>query len=104
MNDVMNHLTDSRVKQNLSMIMTVKRAARDFLFSKGFEETDTPILMPQTGETYNKTFDIILEDNAAMLADSPQIYKMLLSKAGYEKYFQFAHCFRAITNENNLQG
>lgn len=102
MNDVMSHLTDSKVKRNLSMMMTVKRAARDFLLRKGFEEIDTPILMPQTGEIYNETFDIMLEDNAAMLADSPQIYKMLLTKAGYEKYFQFAHCFRAITNENNL--
>ena len=102
MNDVMEHLTDERVKRNLSMMMTVKRTARDLLFSKGFEEIDTPILMPRTGENYNQTFDIMLEDNAAMLADSPQIYKMLLSKAGYEKSFRFAHCFRAITHENNL--
>lgn len=102
MNEVIRHLTDSKVKRNLSMIMTAKKAARDFLFSKGFDEIDTPILMPRTGETYNATFDIMLEGHEAMLADSPQIYKMLLSKAGYEKYFQFAHCFRSITNENNL--
>ena len=101
MNDVMEHLTDERVKQNLSMMMTVKRTARDLLFSKGFEEIDTPVLMPRTGENYNQTFDIILENNAVMLADSPQIYKMLLSKAEYEKNFRFAHCFRAITHENN---
>ena len=100
--DIMEHLTDERVRQNLSMMMTVKRTARDILFSKGFEEIDTPILMPRTGENYNQTFDIMLEDNAAMLADSPQIYKMLLSKAEYEKNFRFAHCFRAITHENNL--
>ena len=102
MNDVMEHLTDDRVKRNLSMMMTVKRTARDLLFSKGFEEIDTPILMPRTGEDYNQTFNILLEDNVAMLADSPQIYKMLLSKAEYEKNFRFAHCFRAITHENNL--
>ena len=102
MDDVIEHLTDDRVKRNLSMMMTVKRTARDLLFCKGFEEIDTPILMPRTGENYNQTFDIMLENNAAMLADSPQIYKMLLSKAGYEKNFRIAHCFRAITHENNL--
>ncbi|MDE7229440.1 MAG: hypothetical protein K2N56_03070 [Oscillospiraceae bacterium] len=101
MNDVMEHLTDDRVKRNLSMMAAIRRTARDLLFGEGFEEIDTPILMPRTGENYNQTFDIMLEDNMAMLADSPQIYKMLLSKAGYEKNFRFAHCFRAITHENN---
>lgn len=100
--DVIKHLTDSRVKQNLSTMMTVKQTARKLLLSNGFEEIDTPILMPQTGEIYNDTFNVMPDNNPAMLADSPQIYKMLLSKAGYEKYFQFAHCFRGITKENNL--
>lgn len=102
MNVVMEHLTDRRVKENLLMTAAAKRAAREFLANSGFTEIDTPILMPRTGELYNKTFDIMLEDVPAMLADSPQIYKMLLSKAGYEKYFQFAHCFRVITGENDL--
>lgn len=102
MNDLTEHLTDSKVKRNLAVMMTVRRSARDLLLSKGFDEIDTPILMPRTGEVYNSTFDILLEGNAAMLADSPQIYKMLLIKAGYEKYFQFAHCFRSIANEDRL--
>lgn len=102
MNDLMEHLTDSNVRRNLKIMMTVRQSARNLLLSKGFDEIDTPILMPRTGESYNSTFDILLEGNEAMLADSPQIYKMLLSRAGYEKYFQFAHCFRPITNENNL--
>ena len=101
MNDVIKHLSDERVKRNLSIMMTVKRAARDLLFDNGFEEIDTPILMPRTCEHYNQTFDILLENNAVMLADSPQIFKMLLSKAGYEKTFRFAHCFRGIAGENN---
>ena len=102
MNDLIEHLTDSKVKRNLTTMMTVRQSARNLLLSKGFDEIDTPILMPRTGESYNSTFDILLEESEAMLADSPQIFKMLLIKAGYEKYFQFAHCFRSITNENKL--
>lgn len=101
MDGVIAHLTDDRVRQNLSMMAAVRRTAGDLLLGRGFEEIDTPVLMPRTGEYYNHTFDIMLEGNAAMLADSPQIYKMLLSKAGYEKTFRFARCFRAITCENN---
>lgn len=102
MNDLIEHLTDSKVKRNLTTMMTVRQSARNLLLSKGFDEIDTPILMPRTGESYNSTFDILLGENEAMLADSPQICKMLLIKAGHEKYFQFAHCFRSITNENKL--
>lgn len=100
MNDVIEHLTDVKVKRNLDLMMKIRQSARTFLLSKGFDEIDTPILMPRTGECYNSTFDIILEGKEVMLADSPQIYKMLLIRAGYEKYFQIAHCFRSITNEN----
>ncbi len=102
MNDLMEHLTNSKVKQNLTIMTEVRQSTRNLLFSKGFNEIDTPILMPRTGERYNSTFDVLLDGSKAMLADSPQIFKMLLSKAGYEKYFQFAHCFRSISNENNL--
>lgn len=100
MNDIMKHLTDSGVRQNLKLIMTVGNSARDILLSKGFDEINTPILIPRTGERYNSTFNIMLEEKEAMLADSPQICKMLLVRAGYEKNFRFAHCFRSITGEN----
>lgn len=102
MNDLMKHLTNDKIKQNLAIMMKIRQLARDLLLNKGFNEIDTPILMPRTAEHYNSTFDILLEGDEAMLADSPQIFKMLLSKAGYEKYFQFAHCFRSISTENNL--
>ncbi|MDE6728140.1 MAG: hypothetical protein K2J80_09425 [Oscillospiraceae bacterium] len=102
MNDVMEHLADDKVRRGLSMMAAVRLTARELLLREGFEEIDTPILMPRTGEIYNDTFDLVLEGKEAMLADSPQIYKMLLCKAGYVKHFRFAHCFRSITRENNL--
>ena len=72
MNDLIEHLTDSKVKRNLTTMMTVRQSARNLLLSKGFDEIDTPILMPRTGESYNSTFDILLEESEAMLADSIQ--------------------------------
>lgn len=102
MNDIINHLTDRNVKENLRIAAAVRGAARAFLEERGFLEIDTPILMPKTGERYNRTFDITLGDHEAMLADSPQLFKMLLCMSGYDKYFQFAHCFRVTTNEDKL--
>lgn len=102
MNDIIKHLTDRNVKENLRITAAVRNAARAFLVKRGFLEIDTPILMPRTGERYNRTFDITLGDHQAMLADSPQLFKMLLCMSGYDKYFQFAHCFRVTTNEDKL--
>lgn len=102
MNDIIEHLTDIKVKENLRITAAVRNTAKAFLMERGFLEIDTPVLMPRTGEKYNSTFDITLEGQEAMLADSPQLFKMLLCMAGYEKYFQFAHCFRVTTNENKL--
>lgn len=102
MNDMIKHLTDPNVKENLRTAAAVRNAARAFLAERGFLEVDTPVLMPRTGERYNATFDIMLEDQEAMLADSPQLFKMLLCMAGYGKYYQFAHCFRVTADENKI--
>lgn len=101
MNDVMRHLHDGSVRRALAMMSEIRQTARAFLSDRDFEEIDTPLLMPRTGEHYNDTFEITLEDTPAMLADSPQMFKMLLAKAGFEKTFRFAHCFRAISRESN---
>lgn len=102
MSEIMNHLQNSEVRESLSMAANVKQIARNFLIRNGFQEFDTPILMPVTGEKYNTIFDIDIAEDKVMLADSPQIYKMLLALGGYEKYFQFAHCFRRVEHENNI--
>lgn len=97
--EIMEHLTDDSVKENLRMTTAARKSAGDFLINSGFLEVDVPILMPRSGEWYNAAFDVTLENDKAMLADSPQIFKMLLCMAGYEKSFRFAHCFRVITGE-----
>ncbi len=100
MNNILQHLQSPVVRRNLSITGKIKAAARNFLNRNGFEEYDTPILMTKTGEKYNSTFDIMIDDKPASLADSPQIFKLMLTMAGYEKYYQYAHCFRPIALES----
>lgn len=63
-------------------------------------EFDTPVLTKYAGEPYNPTFPVMLEGETMRLADSPQVYKMFLVLSGYNRYYQFAHCFRPIVHEN----
>lgn len=101
MNNILTHLRDPIVKRNLSVAGEIKTTTRNFLKNNGFKEYDTPILMPKTGENYNSTFDIMIDGKQASLADSPQIYKLMLFMAGHTEYYQFAHCFRKIENESD---
>ncbi|HEX3078487.1 MAG TPA: amino acid--tRNA ligase-related protein [Lachnospiraceae bacterium] len=101
MNNILKHLQDPVVKRSLSMADRIKFVTREFLMNNGFEEYDTPILTPKTGERYNSTFDITIDDIATSLADSPQIFKLMLSMAGYERYYQYAHCFRPIESKSD---
>ena len=102
MSEILRHLQEQKVRECLSAAADIKQTARNFLIAGGFREFDTPILIPGTGEKYNATFSINLDGNPAMLADSPQICKMMLMLSGYEKYYQFAHCFRSIVAEDRL--
>lgn len=102
MSEILRHLRNEKVKESLTIAGEIKKVAWNLLIEKGFQEFDTPILMPRTGEVYNTTFDFVLNGEDVMLADSPQVFKMMLALAGYEKYFQFAHCFRDISHESNL--
>lgn len=103
MNPIITHLQNPIVRNNLRMGRKIKSTVRRFLEHHAFTEYDTPILQPKGGEIYNPTFDIQIDGSPASLADSPQIYKMLLLHAGYDRYYQFAHCFRPIAHENSRQ-
>lgn len=103
MRDIMTHLRDPAVQKNLDMGRTIKRTTRHFLEQRGFAEYDTPILQQKGGERYNPTFEVQIDGYPACLGDSPQMYKMLLLHAGYDRYYQFAHCFRPIAHENHCE-
>ncbi len=94
------HLMKPQVRECLALYHDIKKRARTYCEEHGFMEFDTPVFTKYAGEPYNPTFSVSAEGKAMHLADSPQVYKMLLMLSGYDRYYQFAHCFRPIAHEN----
>lgn len=98
---VTQHLQNEEVRMCLELTNQIKATSRHFFERNGFVEFDTPVLTFKNGELYNPTFNVMIDGESLSLVDSPQIYKMLLMFAGYDRYYQFAHCFRPIAHEHN---
>ncbi|MDP3731070.1 MAG: aspartate--tRNA ligase [bacterium] len=89
-------LRRSRLQRNIKLRSDFIEKTRQFLFSKGFLEIETPILSAPTPEG-SRDFVVPSRLNPGKffaLPQSPQQYKQLLMVAGFEKYFQIARCFR----------
>src|SRR5690606_4612504 len=74
----------------------ISQSIRRTLLGNDFTELETPYLVKSTQEGA-KEFLVpsrLYSGEAYALAQSPQIFKQLYMIAGFEKYFQFARCFR----------
>lgn len=89
-------LRRSRMQENIKLRSEFMQALRVALFDKDFIEIETPVL---TKATMEGARDFIVPSRFQpgkfyALPQSPQQYKQLLMTSGFERYFQFPHCFR----------
>ena len=84
------------IMKNLLFRAKVAKSFRKFLDDNGFVEIETPYFAKSTPEG-SRDFLVpsrIHKGKFYALAQSPQLYKQILMVSGFEKYYQFARCFR----------
>ncbi|PIR88462.1 MAG: aspartate--tRNA ligase [Candidatus Harrisonbacteria bacterium CG10_big_fil_rev_8_21_14_0_10_44_23] len=89
-------LKRERLQKNIKLRSEFVRRVREFLFSKEFNEIETPMLTQSTAEG-SRDFVVpsrLHPGKFFALPQSPQQYKQLLMTAGFERYFQLARCIR----------
>jgi aspartyl/asparaginyl-tRNA synthetase len=87
--------TSSVLRRSLQARSKAQTECRKYLFVKGFDEMETPILFKSTPEGAREFLVPTRRKGLAYaLPQSPQQFKQILMASGISKYFQFARCFR----------
>jgi lysyl-tRNA synthetase class 2 len=80
-----------RLRPNLQRRAIILDASREFFKNQGFLEVETPTRVPSVAP---EPYIIPFESGSWFLTTSPELHMKRLLSAGYEKLFQFSHCFR----------
>jgi len=84
-----------QLQHNLRLRARVYESMRSVLFERGFVDVETPTLFRSTPEGAREFLvPTRQKDRFYALTQSPQQYKQLLMAGGFDRYYQFARCYR----------